>query len=129
VSTTEEVLAAAASLVDAFGRHDTASYFAAFRPDATFCFYTHPERLGSRAEYEELWQTWEQDGFRVLDCASSDGHVQHLGDAAVFTHRVSTRVNLGGAEESLEERETIVFVRDGAGGWVAVHEHLSPLSG
>ncbi len=123
---TAEVLAAADRLVAAFGGHDVAAYFGAFRPDATFTFYTHPEPLRSRAAYEELWRTWEADGFRVLSCASSDRHVQVLGDVAVFTHRVATRVVLGGAEEDLDERETIVFARAADGSWLAVHEHLSP---
>jgi len=124
----DEVLATAAALVDAFGRHDTAAYFAAFRPDATFLFHTHPEPLRSRAAYEELWASWEGDGFRVLSCASAEQAVQDLGDVAVFTHRVSTRVRLGETEESLDERETIVFARTGDG-WLAVHEHLSPAAG
>jgi ketosteroid isomerase-like protein len=123
----DQVLAAANAVVEAFGRHDTRAYFAAFRPDATFCFHTHPETLRSRAEYEQLWRSWEGDGFRVLSCASSDRHVQVLGDVAVFTHRVATRVTTGGKEEELDERETIVFARDG-GAWTAVHEHLSPAS-
>jgi ketosteroid isomerase-like protein len=120
----DEVLAAAASLVDAFGRHDVESYFAAFREDATFVFHSHPEPLGSRAEYEALWRSWEQDGFRVLSCVSSERRVQDLGTVAVFTHRVATRVRLGGVEDRLDERETIVFARD-RDRWVAVHEHLS----
>lgn len=124
----EEVLAAADSVVEAFGRHDTAAYFASFSPDATFCFYTHPEPLRSRAEYEDLWRIWEADGFRVLSCSSSDRHVQALGDVAVFTHRVATRVRSGGTEEDHDERETIVFTR-GRDGWTGVHEHLSPASG
>ena len=124
----DEVLATAAALVDAFGRHDTAAYFAAFRPDATFLFHTHPEPLRSRAAYEELWASWERDGFRVLSCASAEQAVQDLGDVAVFTHRVTTRVRLGETEESLDERETIVFARTGDG-WLAVHEHLSPAAG
>jgi ketosteroid isomerase-like protein len=119
------VLAAADGLVQAFGGHDVAGYFAAFRPDATFTFYTHPEPLRSRAAYEELWRSWEADGFRVLSCVSSDRHVQDLGDVAVFTHRVATRVVLDGTEQDLDERETIVFTREG-GHWLAVHEHLSP---
>jgi ketosteroid isomerase-like protein len=129
-SAEQQVLAAATALVEAFGRHDTAAYFTAFRRDATFSFHTHPEPLRSRAAYEELWRSWEADGFRVLGCTSSEQHVQLLGateDVAVFTHRVATRVRpgTGHAEESLDERETIVFAR-GDDGWVAVHEHLSP---
>ena len=126
MSTEAEVLAAAASLVDAFGRHDVDAYFAAFRPDATFVFHTHPEPLRSRADYEHLWRTWEADGFRVLGCTSTDQHVQVLDEVAVFTHRVATRVSIGGAEEDLDERETIVFLREDDG-WTAVHEHLSPV--
>jgi uncharacterized protein (TIGR02246 family) len=124
----QEVLDAAAHLVDAFGRHDVPAYFAAFRPDATFCFHTHSEPLRSRAAYEELWRSWEADGFRVLGCTSSEQHVQVLGDVAVFTHRVATRLDTGDGEESLDERETIVLVRD-EDGWRAVHEHLSPVAG
>jgi ketosteroid isomerase-like protein len=122
----DEVLAAAASLVDAFGRHDVDGYFAAFAPGRHFVFHSHPEPLGSRAAYEALWRSWEQDGFRVLSCASSGQHVQDLGDVAVFTHRVATRVRSGDVEERLDERETIVFARDGDR-WLAVHEHLSPV--
>ncbi len=125
VTTEREVLDAARHLVDAFARHDVAAYFAAFRPDATFCFHTHPQPLRSRAEYEELWRSWEADGFHVLGCTSSEQHVQVLGDVAVLTHRVATRVDTGDGEEELDERETIVFTRTDDG-WRAVHEHLSP---
>lgn len=51
------------------------------------------------------------------------------GDAAIFVHDVRTRVRLGGSEETLLERETIVFVRRAGEGWRAVHEHLSPAPG
>jgi len=119
-----DVLAAAATLVEAFGAHDVARYFAAFRPDATFVFHTHPEPLRSRADYERLWDTWERDGFRVLGCESSERHVSVLGDVAVFTHRVRTRVRFGDEQEDLDERETIVFALE-EDGWRAVHEHLS----
>ena len=72
MSGTEEVLAAADHLVRAFGSHDTAAYFACFDPGATFIFYTTPARLASRAEYEQLWRTWErEDEFRVLSCVSA----------------------------------------------------------
>ena len=128
MTVSDEVLAAARALVESFGSHDVAAYFAAFRPDATFLFYTHPEPLRSRADYEELWRSWErEDGFRVLGCASSQQHVQIVGDVAVFTHRVATQVRAGGKHQSLDERETILFARDDDGGWLAVHEHLSPL--
>ena len=123
----DEVLDAARQLVAAFAAHDTAAYFASFAPDATFVFHTHDRPLFGREDYRELWAGWEEDGFRVVSCASSEQHVQVLGeDAAVFSHRVHTTVRTGEVEESLDERETIVFRREADGRWLAVHEHLSP---
>lgn len=122
-----EVLDAARELVEAFGAHATDAYFDSFSPEATFVFHTHDEPLRSREAYRELWSSWERDGFRVLSCASSDQHVQVLDeDVAVFTHAVHTVVRTGDAEESLDERETVVFRREPGGRWLAVHEHLSP---
>jgi ketosteroid isomerase-like protein len=119
------VLAAADALIDAFMAHDRDRYFACFAPEATFLFHTHPARLDSRAAYEDLWATWErEDGFRVLGGESSDRRVDILGDTAIFTHSVATRLSLAGQVQSLRERETIVF-RLSAGRWLAVHEHLS----
>ena len=127
MSATEEVLAVAAAIVDDFGHHRTADYFAGFAPDATFVFHTHTERLNSRAEYETLWSSWEtDDGFRVHGCRSTNQRVQMLGDdAAVFTHNVESDIEFGGEVSTVNERETIVFERRD-GRWLAVHEHLSP---
>lgn len=123
-----EVLRAAADLVAAFGEHRTADYFACFDESATFVFHNVARRLGSRAEYERLWAGWERElGFRVLDCRSSDQAVDVLGDVAVFTHDVRTTTRTSDGEETLLERETIVFRRAPGGRWVAVHEHLSPM--
>ncbi|MGV3733570.1 MAG: nuclear transport factor 2 family protein [Microcella sp.] len=120
------VLAAADAIVDDFGHHRTAAYFAGFADDATFVFHTHDRRLESRADYEALWAQWERvDGFRVHGCRSSDRRVQVLGDVAIFTHAVHSTIELGGEVSQVDERETIVFQqRDGR--WLAVHEHLSP---
>ena len=120
------VLAAADAIVDDFANHRTEAYFAGFAEDATFVFHTTDRRLESRAEYEALWAQWErEDGFRVHACRSSDRRVQLLGDTAIFTHSVDSRIELGGSIDDVTERETIVFaLRDGR--WVAVHEHLSP---
>jgi len=127
VSTTEEVLAAAGQLVEAFGRHDTAAYFDCFAPEATFIFYTTPARLASRAEYEQLWADWErEDDFRVLSCVSAGQVVQALGDAAIFSHDVTTVLRTRAGEQAVRERESIVFRRRRDGSWAAVHEHLSP---
>jgi ketosteroid isomerase-like protein len=129
----QDVLEAAASLVAAFGAHDTEAYFGSFAAGATFLFHTAEHRLGARAEYERLWASWEAEtGFRVLSCTSTDQHVQLLDEdagIAVFTHRVRTVVRSSDGEEALDERETIVFQRDADGRWLAVHEHLSPSPG
>ena len=121
-----EVLEAAARLVEAFGRNDTEAYFDSFAEDATFVFHNHAVPLRSRQEYRDLWDGWQREGFAVRSCTSSDQHVQALGDdVAVFTHSVHTVSLVDGVEEASDERETIVFRREG-GTWSAVHEHLSP---
>jgi len=127
MSATQAVLDAAEKIVEDFGHHRTADYFAGFASDATFMFYTHTERLNSRAEYEALWGKWEtEDGFKVHACRSSYQKVQLIGnDAAVFTHLVSSDIEFAGEVSTVEERETIVFANLGDH-WVAVHEHLSP---
>jgi ketosteroid isomerase-like protein len=129
VTATDEVLGAARHLVQAFGRHDTAAYFDCFAPDATFIFYTSPARLASRDEYQRLWSQWEhEDDFRVQSCTSAHPVVQDLGNAAVFSHDVTTMIRTRAGEQTVSERETIVFRRD-ADRWTAVHEHLSPHPG
>jgi uncharacterized protein (TIGR02246 family) len=121
-----EVLDAADRLVEAFAAHDRERYFAAFAPDATFVFYTTPEMLNSRDEWEAEWRRMEsEDGFRVLTCTSTEQRVTLAKEAAVFVHRVATRAEFGGEVVVSDERETIVFRRD-AGRWLAIHEHLSP---
>ena len=130
MSAEQEVRAAAAALVEDFGAGRVDAYFARLAPDASFVFHTSPERLASRDAYRALWDRWErEDGFRVLACRSSSQHVQVLADdVAVLTHDVATRVAAGGAEEQLEQRESIVFARrDGT--WLVVHEHLSSGTG
>ncbi len=129
MTATDEVLGAARHLVQAFGRHDTAAYFDCFAPDATFIFYTSPARLASRDEYQRLWSQWEhEDDFRVQSCTSAHPVVQDLGNAAVFSHDVTTMIRTRAGEQTVSERETIVFRRD-ADRWTAVHEHLSPHPG
>ncbi len=121
-----EVKAAAASIVAAFGRHDTGAYFAHFAPEATFVLHTTARRLENLEEYRQEWGRWERDiGFRVLSCVSSDQSVQLLGDIAIFTHAVRSEISTNEAELTVHERETIIFHRRD-GKWIAVHEHLSP---
>lgn len=120
----DAVGAAADQLVAAFAAHDVEAYFAAFAPDATFLFHSSPEMLGSRAEYEAEWSSWESDGFHVEGCDTRDRRIDVVAPGvAVMTHRVRTR--LAGVEEVQHERETIVLVRGDDGDWLAVHEHLS----
>ena len=117
---------AAADLVAAFGAHDTAAYFGAFAPEATFLFYTTDRLLAARAEYQAEWRDWEASGFRVLSCRSIEPRVSMLtNDVAVFTHRVRTRTRDADGEHDLAERETIVFRRGADDRWLGVHEHLS----
>ncbi|MER7181174.1 nuclear transport factor 2 family protein [Streptomyces hyaluromycini] len=122
----DTVLAAADALIAAFAEGRTDDYFDAFAADATFVFHTADRRLDSTQEYRALWQKWsEEDAFRVLSCDSNDRRLQLLGDTAVFTHSVTTRISTTAGEEVLHERETIVFHRAGDEDWRAVHEHLS----
>lgn len=124
--TESTVLAAADALVGAFARHDRDAYFAAFAPEATFLFYNLDRTLDDRAAYEAEWTLWEtRDGFRVLGCRSTNRKVRLVGEVAIFTHAVETDISVGGETMTNNERETIVFARDGAGRWLAVHEHLS----
>lgn len=123
--TEKDVLTAAAHLVAAFRATDTQSYFASFTEDATFVFHTEDRRLGSRAEYEELWGGWLDEGWRVTECISNGPRVQLLDGTAVFSHDVTTTTSTGGSSITTHERETIVFHRTDAG-IKAVHEHLSP---
>lgn len=122
--TTDQVLTATDELVKAFAATDTSAYFACFSPGATFVFHPEPTRLNGRAEYEALWQSWLDDGWRVESCLSSDRLVQTFGDTAVLSHTVDTVISISGEQSSSRERESIVFVLDG-GRVVAVHEHLS----
>ncbi len=124
--TVDHALAAAQAIVEDFGAHRRDAYFARFAPDATFLFYTADARLESRAAYEQLWYAWERDaGFRVLACTSRNQRVQRAGAVAIFTHDVETRLRMDGAEQTVNERETIVLEQRPEG-WVCIHEHLSP---
>lgn len=123
----EAIMDAAAKIVANFGAHDTTAYFLGFAEDASFIFYTHSERLNSRAEYEALWAKWEKEnGFHVHSCVSRDQLVQLIGDqVAIFTHLVESKIELDGQLSLVSERETIVFAKV-SGSWLAIHEHLSP---
>jgi len=119
---------AVARIVAAFGEGSLDDYFACFRPDASFVFYTTPRRLDSVADYRALWQRWvDEDGFRVVACATTDTDVREHADIAIVTHSVTTRVATHAGEDTVIERETIVLERQADGRWLGVHEHLSPM--
>lgn len=129
-----EVLQAAADLVAAFARNDRAAYFGAFTADASFVFYTLPQPLLSRDAYQAVWDSWRRDeGFEVLSCTSSNAFVSLQGDVAIFMHDVATELRMQGEQFFSQERETIVFKRQGfrteqkEGLWLACHEHLSAM--
>ncbi|MCS4285927.1 uncharacterized protein (TIGR02246 family) [Pseudomonas sp. BIGb0278] len=124
---TLQVSQAAAELVAAFASNDTQRYFACFSEDASFVFHTLPQPLFSRQQYQTLWQQWQADGFKVLDCQSSNASITLQGDLAIFIHDVDTRISLNGEEQQLAERETILFRRHDCR-WLACHEHLSVVS-
>ncbi|MBA1324677.1 YybH family protein [Pseudomonas plecoglossicida] len=124
---TLQVSQAAAELVDAFASNDTERYFACFSEDATFVFHTLPQPLLSRQAYKALWQQWQEEGFKVLDCQSSNATISLQGDLAIFIHDVATRISVNGEEQQLAERETILFRRHNSR-WLACHEHLSVVS-
>ncbi|MFJ3075355.1 MULTISPECIES: YybH family protein [Pseudomonas] len=124
---TLQVRQAAADLVAAFASNDTARYFACFSEDATFLFHTLAQPLLSRRAYEDLWAQWQAEGFAVLGCRSSNVQVSLQGEVAIFMHDVATHIRIAGEEHQLDERETIVFRRQGER-WLACHEHLSVVS-
>lgn len=124
---TLQVSQAAAELVAAFASNDTQRYFACFSEDASFVFHTLPQPLFSRQQYQTLWQQWRADGFKVLDCQSSNPSITLQGELAIFIHDVDTRISLNGEEQQLAERETILFRRHDSR-WLACHEHLSVVS-
>jgi uncharacterized protein (TIGR02246 family) len=113
-------------LVAAFGEGRLDDYFACFADDATLVF--HGERwLESLEEYRAEWGRWaREDGFAVLSVDTDVMAVQMLGDAAVLTHSIETRQRTDTGEETVHDRETIVFARQADGRWLVVHEHLSP---
>jgi ketosteroid isomerase-like protein len=123
-----EVQAAAAKLIAAFAAADFDAYFGCFAEDATFLFHTEPARIESLDEYRILWRTWQDSGWRVVECDSSRRAVQLAGTGAVFSHDVRTVVEVAGVRDVLHERESIIFLKTPDGRILAVHEHLSPVS-
>lgn len=122
-----QVLAAADAIVAAFSATDTEAYFAGFSTDASFIFHPEPARLNSRKEYEQLWASWLESGWRVVSCDSSDRLVQTFPGGAVFSHTVATSIDSAEGPASYVERESIIFRASDDEELVAVHEHLSTI--
>ena len=117
-------LSAVDLIIDDFGHHRREAYFDGFAADATFIFHSFDLRLESRQEYETLWKSWEEAGFRVRRCDSTNRRIQLFGEVAVFSHDVETESQIAGVTDVTRERETIVLELR-AGRWLGVHEHLS----
>ncbi|NQD42861.1 YybH family protein [Glutamicibacter halophytocola] len=117
----QDVLSAATRIVEAFGATSTQEYFSLFAPEASFIFHPEATRLDDRASYEQLWNSWLAEGWRVASCRSTNQLVQVFPGGAVFSHTVETSTNA----DSYVERETIVFRQEGDGSLTAIHEHLS----
>ena len=123
----DDVLRAAAHLIERFAAHDFEGYFSCFEPGASFIFHNEASFMAPRSAYEAVWRRWEQeDGFRVIACHSFDRRVKIFGDVAIYTHQLDTHLSFTTGEQKIPERETIIFHRQPDGAWLAVHEHLSP---
>ncbi|MFM7717940.1 MAG: YybH family protein [Actinomycetota bacterium] len=121
----QDVRAAVAGIIAAFGEERMDDYFARFTPDCSFLFHTTARRMPSVQAYRDEYARWvAEDGFRIRSCETTDTEVQLHGDVAVVTHHVVTHVEVGGRPQVLDERETIVL-RKVDGRWMGVHEHLS----
>ena len=121
----EEVRAAVGRLMEAFSTGDENGYFDCFHPDATFFFHGQ-DLIGSREDYRAAVRSWTAEhGFRVLSADSRDADIRLFGDTGILTHRVTTVQAWDDEESTLHERESIVFQRQGDGGWLGIHEHLS----
>ncbi|MFC5338963.1 YybH family protein [Leucobacter denitrificans] len=120
-----QVLEAADAIVAAFAATDTEAYFSGFSEDATFIFHPEESRLNSRNEYETLWASWVESGWKVTSCSSTDRLVQVFPGGAVFSHTVATSIDSSDGPDSYVERESIIFRSTTDGALIAIHEHLS----
>ena len=122
-----QVLEAYERLVAAFREGRLDDKFARFAPEATVV--DGAQWFGSLDEYRSAWERWaagQQDGSAVLSVDTRVMKLHMLGDAAVLVHSIHTRERTNAGEETVHERETIVFARQSDGKWLIVHQHLSP---
>jgi len=80
-----EVSAAAAAIVDAFGRHEPKKYFSHFAPDATFVFHTTLKRLNTRASTKPSGQL----GRRKMGSASGPASLRISAYKSLATSQCS----------------------------------------
>jgi ketosteroid isomerase-like protein len=115
-------------LLTAFGTHDKDAYFSCFHPEATFMFYTVPDMIPNRYEYQKIWREWEENlEFKVMGCVSKNQNWQYFQNTAIFTHQVETQLKTIDGQQTINEKESIVFQLQDNGEWLCIHEHLSPL--
>ncbi len=92
MSVSDDIRVTAQRVIGAFGRFDREAYFGYCDRDATFSFYYAPKVL-TMIEYGEIWNGWEQSGFRVLTCESSNQVIVEVTDnVGLFVHDVRTEV-------------------------------------
>jgi ketosteroid isomerase-like protein len=124
VGISDDIRVAAQRVIDAFGRFDQETYFGCFDPDAIVSFYYEPKVL-TLVEYRAIWRDWEQSGFRVLTCESSNQLIVEVADnVGLLVHDVRTEVVERGENKTLNERESILL-RKRDRDWLVIHEHLS----
>jgi uncharacterized protein (TIGR02246 family) len=114
-------------LVAAFREGRMDDKFACFAYEATVI--DGARWFGSLDEYRAAWDRWaaEHDGSAVLSVDTRIMNLQMLGDAAVLVHSIQTRERTDAGEETIHERETIVFAKQPDDRWLVVHQHLSPV--
>ena len=122
-----QVLEAYERLVSAFREGRLGDKFACFAPEATVV--DGAQWFSSLDEYRSAWERWaagEQDGSAVLSVDTRVVKLHMLGDVAVLVHSIHMRQRTNAGEETVHERETIVFAKQSDGQWLVVHQHLSP---
>lgn len=129
MSVHEELIQAAARIVDAYAANDEDAYFATFAPECSFVFHTDAEIFRTRDAWQAAWRELRESGWRVESCRSIESFVTPIGDAGVFCHVLETTAGTSDSLETYRERESIVFERRSNGELIAVHEHLSPIPG
>jgi ketosteroid isomerase-like protein len=84
--------------------------------------------IPNRYEYQKIWREWEENlEFKVMGCVSKNQNWQYFQNTAIFTHQVETQLKTIDGQQTINEKESIVFQLQDNGEWLCIHEHLSPL--